>query len=620
LVTAILALAAAAMVKRNALVRRLAAAETLGSTTVICSDKTGTLTKNQMTVVSIYAGGNNYKVSGVGYEPDGDFIFDDMVVNPITHNSALVQTLRAGYLCNNARLVQQDNAYQIIGDPTEGALVVSAKKVNVDYELHRLDEIPFESEQQYMATLYKGQDGNIIFVKGAPEKILLMCSNQQMNENIVLLKSEEALDRASKMAHDALRVLGMAYKKIPINATSISYDDMQGFTFLGLQGMIDPPREEAIGAIKKCKQAGIRSIMITGDHSQTAKAVALQLGIINKDEDDVISGEKLAGMSDEELYNIVGKVSVYARVAPEHKLRIARQLQNRGEIIAMTGDGVNDAPALKAADIGVAMGITGTEVSREAADMVLTDDNFASIVAAVDEGRHAWRNLEKAILYTIPTNGGQALLVIGAVVLAPLLPIFSARLTLEPVMILWINLFDSVFLTMPLMMEPKDKGLLDEPPRSPKTKLANLLLLERVILIGLMIAIPGFLIYNHFGAAAVSVEGVIVDPLLLTQAQTAAFWAVLMVHFGYVISARSVYNSAFTFSPFSNKWLLLGITASILFRLLPTFVPAASGFFRTAEFPIEWWIYILPCLLPGFIAIELEKLIIRRWRRRKLQQ
>jgi magnesium-transporting ATPase (P-type) len=619
LVTAILALAAAVMVKRNALIRRLAAAETLGSTTVICSDKTGTLTKNQMTVVSIYAGGNNYKVSGVGYEPDGDFIFNDMAINPMTHHSALVQTLRAGFLCNNARLVRRENTYQIIGDPTEGALVVSAKKVNIDHELHRLDEIPFESEQQYMATLHEGQDENIIFAKGAPEKVLQMCHDQQMNDGVFSLKGEEILDRANNMAHDALRVLGMAYKKIPANATLLNHGDMQGFTFLGLQGMIDPPREEAISAIEKCKKAGIRSIMITGDHLQTARAVALQLGITDVKEDDVLSGEELAGMSDEELYNTVGKVSVYARVAPEHKLRIARQLQRRGEIVAMTGDGVNDAPALKAADIGIAMGITGTEVSREASEMVLTDDNFASIVAAVDEGRHAWRNLEKAILYTIPTNGGQALLVIGAVMLAPLLPIFSARLTLEPVMILWINLFDSVFLTMPLMMEPKDKGILDEPPRSPQAKLANLLLLRRVTLIGLMIAIPGFLVYNHFGASAVSAEGVILNPLLLSQAQTAAFWAVLMVHFGYVMSARSVYNSAFTFNPFSNKWLLLGITASILFRLLPTFVPAASSFFRTAEFPLEWWIYILPCLLPGFIAIELEKLIIRQWRKRKSQ-
>lgn len=617
LVTAILALAAAAMIKKNALIKRLSAAETLGSTTVICSDKTGTLTKNQMTVVSIYAGGNNYKVSGVGYDPDGNFIFNDSVINPLSQHPALVETLRAGFLCNNAKLVRRDNTYNIIGDPTEGALVVSAEKAGVNYKFTRLDEIPFESEQQFMAALYRGQGENIIFAKGSPEKVLRMCRNQQIYDGTETLRSKEVLSRVDDMARDALRVLGMAYKTVPVDKTSLNLDDMAEFTFLGLQGMIDPPREEAIDAISKCKIAGIRPIMITGDHLQTAKAVALQLGIIANNEDSALSGEELTVMSDEELYDVVGKISVYARVAPEHKLRIARQLQKSGQVVAMTGDGVNDAPALKAADIGVAMGITGTEVSKEAADMILTDDNFASIVGAIEEGRHAWKNLEKAIMYTIPTNGGQALLVIGAVLLAPLIPIFSARLTLEPVMILWINLFDSVFLTMPLMMEPKDKGLLNEPPRSPKAKLANFFLLERVVLIGSVIAISGFIVYNHFGAAAVSAEGVILDPLLLTQAQTAAFWAVLMVHFGYVISARSIRNSAFTFSPFSNKWLLGGIAASILFRLLPTFVPAASSFFRTAEFPIEWWLYILPCLLPGFIAIELEKIIIRQWRKRK---
>ena len=259
------------------------------------------------------------------------------------------------------------------------------------------------------------------------------------------------------------------------------------------------------------------------------------------------------------------------------------------------------------------MGITGTEVSKEAASMVLTDDNFASIVGAVEEGRHAWKNLEKAILYTLPTNGGQALLVIGAVLMAAFVPIFSARLTLEPVMILWINLFDSVFLTMPLMMEAKERGLLLDPPRPPAEKLASWLLLERVVLIGLAIALPGFWIYHHFGAAAVAADGSIIDEHLLTQAQTAAFWAVLMVHFGFVMSARSVHKSAFSFSPFGNKWLLAGIAASIALRLLPTFIPSVALAFRTATFPAEWWLYILPRLLPGFIMLELEKFVRNRW-------
>ncbi len=618
LVTAILALAASAMVKKKALIKRLPAAETLGSTTVICSDKTGTLTKNQMTVVKVYTGDSEYQVQGIGYEPTGSFIVDEEEINPANAHLALAETLKAGYLCNNAKLVNEDDSYSIMGDPTEGALLVSAKKAGIENPMARIDEIPFESEQQYMATLHRGQKGNIIFVKGSPEQVLKMCHNQLTDSSALQpVNNQLVLEKASQMASQALRLLAMAYKIVPVDKTSLEPDDMNGLTFTGIQGMIDPPREEAIEAVAKCKKAGIRSVMITGDHVLTARAIARQIGIMNGDQGEALTGERLAAMSDDELLEAVKKVSVYARVAPEHKLRIALQLQRQGEVVAMTGDGVNDAPALKAADIGIAMGITGTEVSKEASDMILINDNFACIVSAVEEGRHAWKNLQKAILYTLPTNGGQALLVIGAVLLAPLLPVFQARLALEPIMILWVNLFDSVFLTMPLMMEVKDKGLLNSPPRSPREKLANWLLLERTLLIGFVIAASGFIIYNFFGAAAVAADGTIIDPHLLTQAQTAAFWAVLMVHFGYVVSARSVYNSAFAFNPFSNKWLLGGIAASITFRLLPTFVPAFNSFFRTENFPLEWWIYILPCLLPGFIAIELEKLILRRKRKQK---
>ena len=616
IVTGILALAATTMAHRNALIRRLPAAETLGCATVICSDKTGTLTKNEMTVLRIYCGNKSYKVNGVGYEPKGEFILGNKEINPARESQELVETLRAGYLSNNATLVEDERGYGIRGDPTEAALVVSAAKADITEKFPRLDEIPFEAEQQYMATLHEGKRENTIYVKGSPEKVLRMCQSQLIDGNIEpLRRGGEILGKADEMAGEALRLLGMAYKHVPNDKTSLSAEDMEGLIFLGLQGMIDPPREEVIEAVKNCKTAGIRSVMITGDHPQTAKAIARQLGI-GGNRDKVLTGEELSRMSDEELYEVVGKVSVYARVAPEHKLRIAKQLQKKGHIVAMTGDGVNDAPALKAADIGVAMGIAGTEVSKEASSMVLTDDNFASIVGAVEEGRHAWNNLEKAILYTLPTNGGQALLVIGAVLLAPFIPLFALRFPLEPVMILWVNLFDSVFLTMPLMMEPKLKGILESPPRDPKKKLASFLLLERVVLIGVVIAACGFFIYHHFGSAAVS-DGVILDPLLLTQAQTAAFWAVLMVHFGFVMSARSIFDSAFTFSPFSNKWLLGGIAISIGARFLPTFVPVVADAFRCANFPIEWWPLIILCLFPGFIALELEKLIRKRLRERK---
>jgi len=413
-----------------------------------------------------------------------------------------------------------------------------------------------------------------------------------------------------------LRVLGMAYKTVPSEQTLLHPEDLKGLIFLGLQGMIDPPREEAIEAIRKCKTAGIKTVMITGDHAQTAKAIAQQLGI-GGNGDRVLTGEELSGMSDEELYEVVDKVSVYARVAPEHKLRITTQLQRRGHIAAVTGDGVNDAPALKAADIGVAMGITGTEVSKEASDMVLADDNFASIVGAVEEGRHAWKNLEKAILYTLPTNGGQAMLIMGAILLAPFVPLFALRLPLEPIHILWVNLADSVFLTLPLMMEPKEKGLLEGSPRDPKERIANRLFFERVGLVSVVMAASGFIIYWIYGHLAFETHASNMD-LVLTQAQTAAFMGVKLLHVGFIVTARSIYDSAFTFNPFSNKWVLMGIAVTIITQLMITYVPAINVIFRTAPFPAEWWPMVILALFPGFLVVELEKFLRKRFGKRKL--
>jgi len=625
LVTAILALAAAAMVKRSALIRRLPAAETLGCATVICSDKTGTLTKNQMTVVSVYSGGRDYNVQGVGYDPTGSFIFKGAEINPTANQCALAETLKAGFMCNNAKLVRQNSSHVIIGDPTEGALIVSAEKAGINNKLDRLDEIPFESEQQYMATLHQDDRENLIFIKGSPEKVLKLCENQ-LSESCAVepVNKEIALEKAGEMASKALRVLAMAYKSVSKEKKFLDTEDMNGFIFLGLQGMIDPPREEAIEAVAKCKRAGIRSIMITGDHVLTAKAIARQLGIIGSDADKALTGEELAVMSDEDLYKAAEGISVYARVAPEHKLRITQQLQKRGEIVAMTGDGVNDAPALKASNIGVAMGITGTEVSKEASDMVLTDDNFASIVGAVEEGRHAWNNLEKAILYTLPTNGGQALLVMGAILLAPFVLLFATRLPLEPIQILWVNLFDSVCLTMPLMMEPKEKGLLNAPPRDPKEKIANRLFFERVGLVSVVMAATGFFIFWTFGHMALPpgfTENTVLtaaDNLALTQAQTAALMSVVMVHVGYVMTARSTFGSAFTFSPFSNRWLLFGVTMTIIIDLAIVYVPFLNTIFRTAPFPAEWWLLIIIGLPVGFLVPEVEKYLRRRFGKKRL--
>jgi len=347
--------------------------------------------------------------------------------------------------------------------------------------------------------------------------------------------------------------------------------------------------------------------MITGDHVQTAKAVARQLGI-GEDEDKALTGEELQGMSDEELHEVVDKVSVYARVAPEHKFRITKQLQKRGHIVAMTGDGVNDAPALKAADIGIAMGITGTEVSKEASDMVLTDDNFASIVAAVEEGRHVFTNIWKVILYLLPTNGGQGLVMIGAVLLSPLITVFALRLPIEPVQILWVNLIMAIGCSIPLIWEPKDKGILERPPRDPHERLFNPLFLQKVGIVSVISATAAFSLFLVYTNVMVGVED------YLTQAQTVAFTTLIMVQLIYLFTARSIRESAFTFSPFSNKWVLVGAGTTLGLQLIIVYSYPLFGIspFRTMPFPPEWWIPITLVACLGFFAIELEKLLRRR--------
>ncbi|TDG13359.1 HAD family hydrolase [Seongchinamella unica] len=608
LVTSILALSGMVMAGRKALIRKLPAAETLGATSVICSDKTGTLTENRMTVSRVYAGAEIYGVTGTGYDIEGEFLIEGQPVSP-AERPALMQLLACGFYCNNAHLSGEGGT----GDPTELALRISGAKAElvVDGE-RRLEEIPFDSSAKYMAVLVERDGRHQVLVKGAPEVVIGMCCSRLATDgSSVALEQEQALATARLFAGDALRTLGFAFRELPASQQDLRHEDLTDLCFLGLQGMIDPPKRSAIEAVAACKGAGIRTVMITGDHPATAQAVAAQLGI---DAGRVLTGAELNPLTESELEDAAATVSVFARVAPEHKKAIAEALQARGLVVAMTGDGVNDAPALKAADIGVAMGISGTEVAKESADMVLADDNFATIVAAVEEGRHAWNNLQKAILYTLPTNAAQALLIMGAILVAAFIPLFAERFVLEPVQILWINLLDSVLLTMPLMMESKEKGLLDAPPREPGAHIINALFMQRLVLMGLAISVPGFLIYYHFGAAAIAADGT-VDTLLLTQAQTAAFWAILLAHFGYVISARSVYASAFSFSPFSNRWLLAGIALSIGIRLIPTLVPSAAALFRTAPFPAEWWPLILLCFLPSFTAIELDKLCRRRFGR-----
>jgi len=599
------AIGAMYMARRHVLIRRLPATETLGCTTVICSDKTGTLTKNEMTVVRMYCGGRDYRVSGVGYEPKGVIFQGNSAVQV---SNELARTLAAGYLCNNATLVKEEDGYTIKGDPTEGALVVSATKAGITENLPRLDEIPFEPEQRYMATLHQDKGENIIYVKGAPETVLKLCQNQLIDGALQPLRDELILRKADEMAGDALRVLAMAYKYVDRTKTSLEPEDLKGLVFLGLQGMMDPPREEAIEAVKKCKTAGIRTVMVTGDHMQTAKAVAKQLGI-GEGEDRALSGEELSRMSDDELYEVVDKVSVYARAAPEHKFRITKQLQRRGHIVAVTGDGVNDAPALRAADIGVAMGITGTEVSKEAADMLLTDDNFASIVAAVEEGRHVFTNIWKVILYIMPTNVAQGLATAGAVFLSPFIPVFAVRLPIEPVQILWVNLIIAIACAIPLIWEPVEKGVLERPPRDPKQRLFNPFFLQRAGLVGVVQVIAIFAMFLFFYKAMGSSEE------YLTQAQTIAFTTIILVQVAYLFTGRSIMGSAFTLNPFSNKILLLGATITIGLQLILVYSLPLFGTspFRTEPFPAIWWIPLILIAPSSFFVIESEKFLRRRF-------
>ncbi|MFO8100550.1 MAG: HAD-IC family P-type ATPase [Dehalococcoidia bacterium] len=613
ILTIALAFGARAMSHRHALIRKLPAVETLGSTTVICSDKTGTLTRSEMTVGHVYTGEKDYQVTGSGYQPEGRFSTEGDPVSP-QEEKDLYQTLLAGLRCNNAHLNETDNRYEVLGDPTEGALLVSARKAGITDDSVKLDEIPFDSEFKYMATLHQDSEGTILYVKGSPEVIIRMCQDQAVNGKAEPIESEVILQKVDEMAGEALRVLGMACKYVPSDQRSISLEALDGMTFLGLQGMLDPPREEVIEAISHCKRAGIRVVMITGDHILTAGAIARQIGIAD-DTSGVLTGEDLAKMSDDELYDQVESTSVYARVSPEHKYRVARELQRHGHIVAMTGDGVNDAPALKAADLGIAMGIKGTDVTKEAADLVLMDDNFASIVAAVEEGRHVFDNIRKVILYTLPTNGGQALLVIGAIALIPFSVLFANRLPLEPIHILWINLYDAIALALPLLWEPREPGLLNRPPRDPKTPIADRLFFRKVGIVSLIMAAAAFAVFYMYGSDAISGESV--DEKRLTQAQTAAFMTVTMVHIFYLLTARSLTRSVFGMNPFSNRWMNIGILATLGLQVIIVYALPHLGFnpLRTEPFPAHWWILIVLLGLPGLLITELEEFLVESWRK-----
>ncbi len=604
-VTMTLAIGVSRMAKRNAIIRKLAAVETLGSTTVICTDKTGTLTQNEMTVQEVEAGGEHLSVSGIGYGVEGHFSRDGVLAPVSTDvNQAMVECLKAGVLCNDSRLAKTDLGYRVEGDPTEASLIVAAAKAGLGKteleQLHpRVDSIPFESQYMYMATLHDaGGDERLAYIKGSVEQLLHRCGESLDSSGAIQPLDRQAVERSVEtMTHHGLRVLAFASKSFPANQPGLTHDDINsGLTFLGLQAMIDPARPEVVDAVASCQKAGIRVKMITGDHIGTAAAIGEKIGLGSTSiRPQVMNGQELASLSDRDLQEAADRVSVFARVAPEQKLRLVKALQSLGHVVAMTGDGVNDAPALRQADIGAAMGITGTEVAKEAADMVLLDDNFATIRVAVEEGRRIYDNIIKSIIWLLPTNASLGFIIVVS-------SFFNLGMPVTPLHILWINTVAAVLLGTTLAFEVAEPGIMDRPPRPPETPLLERPVVWRILIVGAVIAAIAFFIYELERS----------DPAnSLAVAQTAAVNAVVFAQIFLLFNLRSRRYTAFRMGFFSNHWLLLGVSLMVLAQLLFTYTPLMHHVFRTAAIGGKEWMIILGASLALYLIIELRKGALR---------
>jgi Ca2+-transporting ATPase len=593
-VTISLAIGVQRMVRRHALMRRLPAVETLGSTSIICSDKTGTLTKDEMTVRKISVAGQVLEVSGAGYEPHGRYSRDGVPVEP---SGELKWLLQAAALASDAHVVrsESDGRWDIKGDPTEGALVVAAakaglNKADLDVQFPRVNEIPFTSETKHMTTLHTSRQGVFACSKGAPEVILDSCARQLTDGGETVLDAAgktAILEIARRMASEALRVLAAASKSSATLETA-----EHEMTFLGLVGMIDPPRPEAKAAVQTCESAGIKVVMITGDHPLTAQAIARELGILKTG--CIVTGDELEAMTDAELEHEVQNVEVYARVSPSHKLRVVTALQKKGHIVAMTGDGVNDAPALKKADIGIAMGITGTDVSKEAAAMTLTDDNFASIVAAVEEGRGIFDNVKKYLMYVLSTNIGEIGLIVGA-------SLAGFQLPLSAVQILYVNLATSGLPALALAVDPPVPDLMRRKPRDPRTGIFTRTVVVLMVVGGLWSALVNFGLFVWALTSGRSQE----------HAMTLTFVSLVFIAFFKAYNFRSDRHSVLN-QPFTNKWLNLAILWELSLLALIVYAPFLHRPFGTYNLPLVDWAIVILLAFTVSPVLEMVKWLERR--------
>ncbi len=580
-VTISLALGTQRMLKRNALIRRLPSVETLGAVTVICSDKTGTLTVNEMTVKKLFANGKIIDLTGVGYETKGQFLFKGKNVG----NDDIELLLRIGALNNNAELKNGN----LIGDPTEGSLIVSAAKAglikeDLEIEYPRLDEIEFTSERKLMTTIHNHHGEKVAYVKGAPEVLLKMCNYIYINgkaKKLTEQEKKEILEINNEFADDALRVLGFAYK------TLVDTNPEKNLIFVGLQGMIDPPREEVKIAIEKCKKAGIRVIMITGDHEVTAKAVANEIGLKGK----AITGQHMDEIKN--LEDLVDEIAIFARVNPEHKIKIIDALKKKGHIVAMTGDGVNDAPALKKADIGIAMGITGTDVSKEASSMILTDDNFASIVNAIEEGRGIYDNIKKYVEYLLSSNLGEILTIFFAGVLGMGLPVVAIQ-------ILWINLVTDGLPALALSVDPNDPDIMSRPPKNPKENIITNFMTLRMVITGIVMMLCTLIIFKLYNPES-----------NLIYAQTMAFTILVILQMYNVLNTKSEKTSLFKSGVFSNMYLIGAIASSVLLQFIVIYSPL-NKFLKTTPLSLFDWVLIIVVSSSVLIIGEIAKHVNQR--------